>query len=247
MTVLRRIVRGARRLPRFTVATVVIAATVTFVAVYVGSRDPVGVDPSAGDVVRVGVSQGGSIPEYVDAGRAEVTALTGDAEVYALVSFTAYLPPDRLAPVLSAVRISSAFARVPIKNVQTELVRLGVQRVPDDVVAGMDATAVRKDNEAANYRKLLETGTDRPDDVRQVYASGAEVATAEAAAYRRHCSCVYAAVVHAAPAALRALADRPEVRVVDPAPEIRRLDRAVFLPPLPDQVSRAEPPADSGG
>jgi hypothetical protein len=80
-----------------------------------------------------------------------------------------------------------------------------------------------------------------------VYASGAEVATAEAAAYRRHCSCVYAAVVHAAPAALRALADRPEVRVVDPAPEIRRLDRTVFLPPLPDQVTRAEPPADGGG
>ncbi|MBM0239561.1 hypothetical protein JNW88_24810, partial [Micromonospora sp. ATA32] len=37
------------------------------------------------------------------------------------------------------------------------------------------------------------------------------------------------------PAVLRRVAARAGVRAVDPAPEVRRLDRAVFTPPLPEQ------------
>jgi len=70
------------------------------------------------------------------------------------------------------------------------------------------------------------------------------VAQAEAEAYRQQCSCVYALIVRAAPAELAKLAERPEVRAVDPAPEARRLDRTVFLPPLPEQVGAARPPRD---
>jgi hypothetical protein len=242
---LARLGRGARRLPRFTAVSALLAVSVTFIAIYATRRDGGTGDLSLGDVVRVGAPQGTSIPAYVQAGRDELAALTGTGEVYALVSFAAYLGPDQLGPVLSGVRVSSAFVRVPMPNAQTEIVRLGVQRLPDDVTAGMDATAERKEREAADYRKLLEKATDRPEDVRQVYASGAKVASAEAEAYRRHCSCVYAAVVHAAPAELRALAERTEVRVVDPAAEVRRLDRTVFLPPLPEQVDRVVPPPDN--
>jgi hypothetical protein len=64
-----------------------------------------------------------------------------------------------------------------------------------------------------------------------------------AAGYRELCACVYAAVVRAKPAALDVVAARPEVRIVDPAPEVRRLDATVFLPPLPEQTDRKDPTA----
>ena len=238
---LARLGRGAARMRVFTIGAGVLAAAVTFGAVYAVTRAPVAGDATIGDVVRVGVADGDSVPVYVASTKQQLAVLPDGTEVYALVSFSAYLAPDRLPAALSSVSVSSVFARVPLSGVQTELIRLGAYRLPDDVIAGMDATAARKDDEAADYRRTLQKATDKPDDIRQVYASDADVATAEATAYRRHCSCVYAAVVHAAPAALRALAQRSEVRAVDPASEVKRLDRTVFLPPLPEQTDRVRP------
>lgn len=238
--VLARLVRGAQRLRVFAAVVGVIAVAATLLAVH--RSDAVrGDDPSLGDVLRVGVAEGASIPAYVQAGRDELAALPGDAPVWALVSFTAYLAPDRLAPVLADAPVSSVFARVPLPRTQTELARLTVRRLPDDVVAAMDVTAGRKTEEARHYRDLLARADGARSDLRDVYLSGATVADQEAAAYREHCSCVYAAVVHAAPAALRAVAARPETRVVDPITDLRRLDRTVFLPPLPEQTTVAAP------
>ncbi|WP_432829312.1 hypothetical protein [Dactylosporangium sp. CA-092794] len=237
--VLARIFRGAVRLRVFTAVVGVLAVTATLLAVH--RPGPPRSDPSLGDVVRAGVPQGGSIPAYVQAGRDELAGLTGDAPVYALVSFTAYLAPDRLTPVLADVSVSSVFARVPLPKTQTELVRLGAFRVPDDVIAAMDDTARRKSDDAQHYRDLLARADGAPSEQRDVYLSGAIVADQEATAYREHCSCVYAAVVSAAPAALRAVAARPETRVVDPITDLQRLDRAVFLPPLPEQATVAAP------
>ena len=105
---------------------------------------------------------------------------------------------------------------MPLPGTQTELVRLGAYEVPADVVAAMDATAARKTEEAVHYRQLLDKAADQPGDVRAVYLDGAIVADKEATAYREHCSCVYAAVVYAAPAGLRAVAP-----VRRPAPSTR--------------------------
>jgi hypothetical protein len=229
------------RMRGFTIGAGVLGVTVTLLAVYAANRAPVAGDPTIGDVVRVGVGDGDSVPAYVAATKQQLAVLPDGTEVYALVSFTAYLAPDRLPAALNSVSVSSIFARVPLPGVQTELIRLGAYKLPDDVIAGMEATAERKDDEAANYRRTLLKATDKPEDIRQVYASDADVAAAEATAYRRHCSCVYAAVVHAAPAALRALARRSEIRAVDPASEVKRLDRTVFLPPLPEQTDRVRP------
>jgi hypothetical protein len=71
--------------------------------------------------------------------------------------------------------------------------------------------------------------------LRGAYDDAAAVAGAEATAYREHCSCVFAAVVRGIPAALDQIAERTEVRVVDPAPEVRALERTEFRPPLPEQ------------
>jgi hypothetical protein len=215
---------------------------VTVVAVRLGHRPAL--DPGAGDVVRVGVEQGASIPEYEQATRAELAGLSGSAEMYALVALRGYLPPDRLAPVLAGVSLARVYARVPLPGEQPEIVSIDAYRVPEDVSRGMDQVADRKAKEAADYARQL---TGASGSLRDVYETGQRVAAAESTAYRQHCSCVYAAVVRATPAELTAVAQRDDVRTVDPAPEARRLDRTVFLPPLPEQRQQAGPPAVGAG
>ncbi|MER7890996.1 hypothetical protein ABTX15_14345 [Micromonospora sp. NPDC094482] len=248
--------RAVRRLadtssrPRMLTSTALLSvAAVLLTAVWAaGDRRPVG-DPTVGEVTRVGVVDGDSVPGYLRAAAADLAALptaapSGAEGTYALVSLETYLPPQRLTAVLGDVSVSEVFGRVPLPGRQTEIVRIPALRIPDDVVAGMAELAARKDQEAADYRTRA-TASAGDADVRQVYASGAEVAAAEADAYRSGCACVYAAVVRAQPAALRAVAGRQTVRSVDPAPEVRRLDRTVFTPPLPEQQEVVRPPADT--
>ncbi|WFE41429.1 hypothetical protein [Micromonospora sp. WMMD998] len=221
-------------------------ALVVLVVAVAQRRDrPVG-DRTVGEVTRVGVADGASVPAYLRAAGAELAGLDAP-DGYALVSFAAYLTPARAAETLAGTPVSAVLARVPLPGRQTEIVRLAVLRLPDDAVAAMAEVAARKDREAAEYRARAAAGSATADPGRRrVYDTGAAVAAGEAAGYRAGCACVYAAVVRGGPAALRALADRPGVRVVDPAPEVTRLDRTVFTPPLPEQRDVARPPADTG-
>ncbi|MBO4164171.1 hypothetical protein [Micromonospora antibiotica] len=201
---------------------------------------PVG-DRTVGQVTRVGVLPGDSLPGYAAAARAELAGLTAGA--YALVSFDRYLAPDRLPALLADVEVAAVVVRVPLPGRQTEVVRLPAQLLPQDVTAGMAGLADRKDREAADQRRRAADTTD--PTTRQGYETGAQVAGREAAGYRAACACVYAAVIRADPTALRAVAGRDGVRALDPAPEVARLDRTVFLPPLPEQRDVARPPADT--
>jgi hypothetical protein len=242
----RRLVRGARRARWLLVVAALLAVTAVAVAL---SRPgaPAG-DPTVGAVVRVGVVDGQSVPAYVASSADELARLLAapaSGPVYALVSFTGYVAPDRLAPLLTGAAVAAVYARVPLPRVQTQLVRIPALRLPGDVTVGMDDVARRKDAEAADDRRLADAAP-AGSALRRTYASGAEVAAAEAGAYRAHCACVYAAVVRATPAALDALRRRDGVRAVDPAPEVRRLDRAVFTAPLPEQTALAGPPEDAG-
>ncbi|KKK02426.1 hypothetical protein [Micromonospora sp. HK10] len=214
-------------------------------------RDAPAGDRTVGEVTRVGVADGGSVPDYLRAAAAELAGLAAPATPgpgdYALVSFGTYLTPARAAAALGDTPVAAVLARVPLAGRQTEIVRIAALRLPDDVVAGMAEVATRKDREAADYRARAAAPAASADpEAGRVYATGAAVAAREAAAYRAGCACVYAAVVRAAPDVLRALAGQPGVRAVDPAPEVIRLDRAVFTPPLPEQRDVARPPVDSG-
>ncbi len=233
-------------------AAVLSAAAVLGTAVWAVDDAPVG-DRTVGEVTRVGVVDGDSVPAYLRSAAADLAALPASAPAteggtYALVTLDAYLPPQRLATVLGDVGVSTVFGRVPLPGRQTEIVKIPALRVPDDVVAGMRQVATRKETEAADYRARAATVVGDgvgERELREQYASGAEVAAAEAAAYRTGCACVYAAVVRATPVALRGVAARPDVRAVDPAPEVYRLDRTVFTPPLPEQRDVVRPPADT--
>ncbi|MGK5441952.1 hypothetical protein ACSNN7_09030 [Micromonospora sp. URMC 105] len=207
------------------------------------SDEPVG-DRTVGEVTRVGVRPGDHIPGYLRAAAAELAALppSGPSGTYALVSFTSYLGPQELPRVLADAPVAEVVARVPLPDRQTEVIRLGAQLLPQDVVAAMATVADRKDREAADQRARAATAA---GELHRVYATGAEVAAGEARAYRAGCGCVYAAVVRADAAVLRTLAARPGVRAVDPAPELHRLDRAVVIPPLPEQRDVVRPPADT--
>lgn len=208
------------------------------------SDEPVG-DRTVGEATRIGVRPGEHIPGYVRAAAAELAALPpsgSSSGTYALVSFTAYRTPQELPRLLADAPVAEVVARVPLPDRQTEVVRLPAQLLPQDVVAGMAAVADRKDGEAADQRARAATAE---GELHRVYATGAEVAAGEARGYRAGCGCVYAAVVRADAAVLRTLAARPGVRAVDPAPELRRLERAVVLPPLPEQRDVVRPPADT--
>ncbi|WP_434740998.1 hypothetical protein [Micromonospora sp. SH-82] len=242
-----------RRPPALGVAALVCVGAVLVAAAVTGNREPVG-DRTVGEVTRVGVHHGGAIPDYLETAAGELAAPpatpvpdAAGAGEWALVSLTDYLPPQRLAEVVGDVPVSVVLARVPLTGRQTEIVRMSALRLPDDAVAAMAEVAEGKDREAADQRarSAALTGTDEEQArLRRVYDSGAEVAAAEAQAYRSGCACLYAVVVRAARPALRELAARPQVRAVDPAPEVRRLDRTVFTPPLPEQHDLARPPAD---
>ncbi|MEU1847514.1 hypothetical protein [Micromonospora sediminicola] len=221
-------------------------ALIVLVVAVTQRRDrPVG-DRTVGEVTRVGVADGDAVPAYLRAAGDELARLDAP-DGYALVSFTAYLTPARVASTLGGTPVSAVVARVPLPGRQTEIVRIAALRLPDDVVGGMAEVAARKDREAADYRARAAVPAATADpEARRVYATGAEVAAREADAYRAGCACVYAAVVRGGPDALRTLAGRPGVRGVDPAPEVTRLDRTVFTPPLPEQRDVARPPADTG-
>ncbi|HEX5596633.1 MAG TPA: hypothetical protein VFX61_11560 [Micromonosporaceae bacterium] len=227
-------------------SALLLTVAVLAVALFTDKGRPVG-DLTVGDVVRVGAFEGDSIPEYIRSSRAELAGLAGAArseqvQSYALVTFSTYLTPDQLDAVLSGAAVAEVIVRVPLPEAQTQIVRLPAVRIPADVAAGMARLAERKDGEAGEYQDRAAAADDA--ELQRVYERGAQVARAEADAYRRHCACIYGAVVRAAPAGLEQLGLRDQVRVVDPAPEVRRLDRAVFLPPLPEQTEVVRPVRD---
>jgi hypothetical protein len=267
----RRIGRGARRVAgRGKARPLVVAALVAVVAVVASVVWPAVIGrtgesvPSlgGGSVVRVGVSDGDSVPGYLAAQREELIRLVArnpTTPVYALVSLETYLTPRQIAAITAGGDTSpgptaspsvvpiAAYARVPLPRRQTELVRLPANRVPDDIVAGMARVADRKAEQAkaeqakAEQAKADQARAGQDDGSRLLYESIASVATQEAAGYRAACACVYALVVRATPVALTALAGRGGVRVVDAAPELTDIAYAVFVAPLPEQVDLVRP------
>jgi hypothetical protein len=233
-----RLGRGARRLfgpssfRKLASWPVVVVVACVAVVVVLGvraehRRDPV--DDSVGDVPRVGPVDGERVAAYLGQARDELAALPADEQTWALVGFTAYQKPAGLTPLLAGYRVDRVLARVPLPGVQTQLVTLVVHTLSVDVPTGMQRVAAAKEKDATD---AVDAGT-------------AALDRREASAYRQLCGCLYAAVVRADGASLRALAGRTGVRIIDPAPEVTRLDRATFVPLLPEQSETVGPPGNT--
>ena len=209
-------------------------------AVWAGHQPPAG-ELAAPATVRVGILDGQSVESYAAQAREELDALTstgGVAERYALVSFTAYLAPSRLGSVLENVSTHRVYAKAVLPDVPTSVVEITVEQLPDDLEAGMERVAEAREAQARSYRRDAARLTGDSEDEqshRESYLAKAQGAASEALAYRSKCSCLFAAVVRATPTELARLGESDAVRTVDPAPEVVDLDRAVFVPPLPDQ------------
>lgn len=229
------------------------ATAMLVIVIWTADRDaPAPAEPPIGDVVRVGVVEGQSVPGYLVSSRGELDRMVPGGRTWALVTLSGYLPPRRLPSVLGSGAVAQVYARAPLKDAATRVVRIPAQRVPEDVEAGLQAAATDRDRERADYGRLSRDvlGDGHAElRLRRAYEDAASAAAAEADAYRAQCACVFAAVVHADPATLRGIAGRAEVRAVDPAPEVRRLDRVEFRPPLPEQqpgTPTATAPAQRG-
>ncbi|KUL24890.1 hypothetical protein ADL15_42135 [Actinoplanes awajinensis subsp. mycoplanecinus] len=250
--VLVRFGGGSLRLQIMTGVALAATAVLVLAVAWAGhSGGPAGEDP--GDVVRVGVVEGQSVAGYLDSAQRELSMLadpSGPAagDTWALISLRDYAAPDRLPALLDGALVAQVYARVPLPDTRTQVSLIPVYRWPGDVTAGMLDAALVRDQEQADYLRLERslTGDDqRQTRLRATYANAARTAAQEAAAYRSGCSCVFAAVVRATPATLDDIASRAAVRAVDPAPEVRTLDRTEFRPPLPEErgTVSAEPSA----
>jgi hypothetical protein len=144
--------------------------------------------------------------------------------------------------MLQGAAVVQVYARVPVPGIHTQVVRIPVLDLPAGATSGMLDAALVRDQDEAEYLQLarkVEGDGAGAERARRAYSEAAATSAAEAAAYRSGCGCLFAAVIRAAPTGLRQIADRAGVRSVDPAPEIRSLDRAVFTPPLPEDPGTA--------
>jgi hypothetical protein len=240
---------GAGRRGRVLGGVAVAGVVAVVTAAVFASGDAPPPDDTVGDVVRVGAVEGDQVPLYADRARAELRALVsaGTAEAYALVSLRGYATPTGVLPVLADVETVRAFVRMPVPGVQTAIESFGVRTPAADIPAAMARIADERETGAADDERTAArlAGNDaKEQELKRFYTESARLDRAEAAAYRQGCTCVYAVVVRATPLRLTQLAGRAGVRVVDPAPEVRRLDRTVFLPLLPEQTTVVAPPAD---
>jgi hypothetical protein len=206
-------------------------------------------DDTVGDVVRVGAAEGDRVALYADRARAELGALVASstAETYALVSLRGYATPAGVLPLLADVEPARVFVRLPLPQVQTAIESFGVRTPAVDIPIALRRIADARDAGAAQDEQTaagLSAADAQERELKAFYTDSARLDRAEAAAYRQGCACVYALVVRATPVRLAELTGRAGIRVVDPAPEIRRLDRTVFLPLLPEQATVVAPPPD---
>jgi hypothetical protein len=209
---------------------------------------PAAVRPSA---VRVGVTAGDIVEEYLGGSQSELRALAGSstAEVHALAALDAYVEPSALPGLLRGVSAEIVFARVPLRDIPTEVVPVPLTGRSVDPGPALRAVATRKEAtaKAAEWSANRLTGNGKSErELRTYYQDVARVNRAEARAYEQGCACVYGIVVRATPIRLAQLAARSGVRVVDPAPEVSDVGRTVFAPLEPEQVTVVAPEPGDG-
>ena len=204
------------------------------------SREPIGGQDDPNAVRLVGAPDGTDVTEYTADSRTELRRMAEESDTasWALVSLDRYLGPVSLAELIGDLPVARAYIRVPMKNAPSQPVGIVVSELPGDLADGMRRVGDRKEADAAEYARAAQAlagagDTSSRDRARQ-YENGARISRTEAKAYKRLCACAYGVVVRADGDQLAELASRSEVRVIDPAPEVARPERAVFVPLRPE-------------
>ncbi|MBE3201944.1 hypothetical protein [Parafrankia irregularis] len=162
----------------------------------------------------VGPAAGDAAGAYADRTRSELESLSAAApaaDLYAVVSLTAYQTPAELVRTLADYRVTEVFFRVPPDGAETSA---NVRDPVADVESAFDS--------AADAAETL--GREDTDAV------AAQRAHLEAMALRARCGCLYAAVVRAPAERLLELTRRGPVRTVHPAPPGSSPSAVRFVP-----------------
>ena len=195
-----------------------------------------GEEPSVAGVERLGPDAGEPVPAYLHRAGDSLPP-PGAGPVWALIQPHHYLEPTAAAALATSapghpVRLSRVVLRVALPGVQTALISrdLPGQHPAEELAAAIRAAAQDRSRESA-----------------QAPAGSRSAAVAAAEASRlRGCACVLALLVRADTDALRAVADRPEVRAVHVASPGTPLQGLAVSPLLPEQRVVAGPVPDDG-
>jgi hypothetical protein len=186
----------------------------------------------------VGPSAGVRAEDYVAATHRRLDRLSaGDGrETYAVVDFSGYVTVATAGQAVNGMGVFRAYFRAVVPGVQTQP-HTALVRSMSEVASSIASTATVERSAAESFQKLagaIPTRTSIEKQVRDTYARQAQIAAVEGRALTPTCACVYALVVHGTVADLKALARRPGVRVVDPAPAGIPLEGLAVVPLLPE-------------
>ncbi|MBF6361489.1 hypothetical protein IU447_15340 [Nocardia farcinica] len=204
---------------------------------------------------RLGPEHGEAVADYrARAGQSLDGADT--AERWALVSFTAPLPPGQLTGLGAGLRIAQVLYQVPMPRVRTPLT---VVPVP----AGAAAVLASAEAAASQLREVLDPKALDPDtiDPDSIDPDALDPDTIDRNTaderYRRvlgvaaqrltdGCACAVGVVVRGPLDRLRTLAENPAVRAVEALPADAIAGRFGVVPLLPEHVDVVAPGPDDG-
>jgi hypothetical protein len=179
---------------------------------------------------RLGPEAGEPVAGYLT--RAAASLPAGDSPRWALVQLDSYLTPESAAELVRGVRLAKVVLRVPMPRVQTALITrdLPGQRSAAELTAALRSASADR----------LAASRSAPAGRREA------IAAAEATRLREGCACVLALLVFGDPGALRTIAARPGIRVVDAAIPDTPIQELAISPLLPEQIEVVGPVPDDG-
>ncbi|MCZ9329153.1 hypothetical protein [Nocardia farcinica] len=194
---------------------------------------------------RLGPEHGEAVADYRARARQSLDG-ADTAERWALVSFTAPLPPGQLTGLGAGLRIAQVLYQVPMPRVRTPLT---VVPVP----AGAAAVLASAEAAASQLRDALDPDTIDPDalDPDTIDRNTADeryrrVLGVAAQRLTDGCACAVGVVVRGPLDRLRTLAENPAVRAVEALPADAIAGRFGVVPLLPEHVDVVAPGPDDG-
>ena len=248
----RRMTSGTRRVRLVMVTASALSVAVVLVTVYAATRSPGQSRASTVPPVRIGVTVGEPIADYIARAESDLTKQVqahpeGDGvRIVALVSFSQYVTAAQVPALIAGADAVLAFTHVHLPDATTKVRDVPARALPSDIENAMRDQAGKIANQARNdsdYAAATVPDTDERKRLRSQYLAQSSAEAAEAGAYHSLCACVFAVVVVAAPADLATLADRRGIRVIDPAPALTGVpspQNAIFAPPRPEELVTAD-------
>ncbi|AXK85604.1 hypothetical protein IU443_26675 [Nocardia farcinica] len=208
---------------------------------------------------RLGPEHGEAVADYRARARQSLDG-ADTAERWALVSFTAPLPPGQLTGLGAGLRIAQVLYQVPMPRVRTPLTVVPVPAGAAAVLASAEAAASQLrdalDPKALDPDALddtidpdaLDPDTIDPDTIDRNTADERYRRVLGVAAQRLTdgCACAVGVVVRGPLDRLRTLAENPAVRAVEALPADAIAGRFGVVPLLPEHVDVVAPGPDDG-